>query len=146
MIHFTAAEKKVFAIVLVILAGASLAQWLNPGKNKPVDWDYSKEDSIFSRRSHQVFEAPADTGSSADSAGSRVHAQNQNSKNKVIIDINSAAVPEFTKLPRIGPAIAGRIVEYRNANGPFKKKEDIMKVKGIGPKTFEKIAPLIKIE
>ena len=53
------------------------------------------------------------------------------------IDINTASVKDLTQLHRIGPALAERIVEYRENYGPFEKPEDIMKVKGIGVKTFE---------
>jgi len=53
------------------------------------------------------------------------------------ININEASVVELTQLKRIGPKIAKRIVEYRENYGPFVLPEDIMKVKGIGPKTFK---------
>ena len=53
------------------------------------------------------------------------------------ININTATVDELAQLKRVGPAYAARIVEYREANGPFEKAEDIMKVRGIGPKTWE---------
>ncbi|RLB28420.1 MAG: helix-hairpin-helix domain-containing protein [Deltaproteobacteria bacterium] len=53
------------------------------------------------------------------------------------ININEASVVELTQLKRIGPKIAQRIVEYRENYGPFELPEDIMKVKGIGPKTFK---------
>lgn len=53
------------------------------------------------------------------------------------ININTATVEELVKLDRIGPAYAERIVQYREDNGPFQAPEDIMKVKGIGRKTFE---------
>jgi competence protein ComEA helix-hairpin-helix repeat region len=55
------------------------------------------------------------------------------------IDINTAGVEELIKLEKIGPAIAERIIEYRAANGPFKKIEDLTNVKGIGEKTVELI-------
>jgi len=48
-------------------------------------------------------------------------------------------------LPGIGPAIAQRIVEYREANGDFATIEEIMEVKGIGPATFEEIKELITV-
>lgn len=53
-----------------------------------------------------------------------------------VIDINAASVQELDELPGIGPAIAGRIVEYREKNGPFSKIEDLMEVRGIGEKKF----------
>ncbi|MEJ2077883.1 MAG: helix-hairpin-helix domain-containing protein [Acidobacteriota bacterium] len=53
-----------------------------------------------------------------------------------VIDINAASVQELDELPGIGPAIAARIVEYREKNGPFSKIEDLMEVRGIGEKKF----------
>jgi competence protein ComEA len=53
------------------------------------------------------------------------------------VNINSATVEEIAKLEKIGPKYAQRIVQYRKDHGPFEKPEDITKVKGIGPKTFE---------
>lgn len=55
------------------------------------------------------------------------------------ININTAPVDQLQDLPGIGPEIAQRIVEFRKTVGPFKTVEDIMKVKGIGEKRFEKI-------
>ena len=56
---------------------------------------------------------------------------------QVKININKASVEELSTLKRIGPSYAQRIVDYRKQNGPFEKPEDIMKVRGIGVKTFE---------
>jgi len=53
------------------------------------------------------------------------------------ININTAPVEELVKLDRIGSKYAERIVQYREANGPFVKVEDIVMVKGIGPKTLD---------
>lgn len=61
------------------------------------------------------------------------------------ININTASAEELSTLPGIGPAIAGRIVEYRNANGGFRTIEDIKQVKGIGDATFERIKDLITV-
>ncbi len=58
-----------------------------------------------------------------------------------LIDINRATAKEFERLPGIGPQIAGRIVAYREQNGAFKRIEDITKVRGIGPKTLERLRP-----
>lgn len=55
------------------------------------------------------------------------------------VDINTAGVEEFTQLAGIGASKAQAIVEYREANGPFARVDDLVNVKGIGEKTLEKI-------
>lgn len=59
------------------------------------------------------------------------------------LNINTATAGELQKLPGIGAATATRIVEYRQKNGPFKKVEELMNVRGIGEKSFLKLKPLI---
>jgi len=54
-----------------------------------------------------------------------------------MININTATAEEFTQIKGIGPKLAEKIVEYRKANGAFKKAEDIVNVPGIGPKLWE---------
>lgn len=56
-----------------------------------------------------------------------------------VVNINTASVDELMLLPDIGRVKAEKIVSYRKAN-PFSKIDDIVNVKGIGPKTFRKIA------
>jgi competence protein ComEA len=53
------------------------------------------------------------------------------------VNINQASVEEIAVLKNVGPKYAERIVQYRQTNGPFKSPEGLMKVKGIGSKTFE---------
>ena len=53
------------------------------------------------------------------------------------VNINQASVEEIAQLDRIGPKYAERIVQYRQKNGPFKRPEDILMVRGIGTKTWE---------
>ena len=53
------------------------------------------------------------------------------------ININKASAVTLTQLKRIGPKLSERIVEYREKHGPFERPEDIVQVRGIGPKTFE---------
>jgi len=61
------------------------------------------------------------------------------------ININKASVSELTQLKRVGLKYAERIVEFRDKNGPFKKPEDIMRVRGIGFKTWELNKDLIVV-
>jgi competence ComEA-like helix-hairpin-helix protein len=58
--------------------------------------------------------------------------------------INTATAADFESLPGIGPALAGRIIAYREEHGPFASVEDLMNVKGIGPKLMERIRPHVQ--
>ncbi len=73
------------------------------------------------------------------------YAQNQPKSGPAKVNINTASAAELQNLPRIGPKVAQRIVDYRTQNGPFKKIEDIMKVRGIGEKVFNQIKDLITV-
>ena len=55
------------------------------------------------------------------------------------LDVDRASVPEWIRLPGIGPSLAARIVADREARGPFGAPEGLLRVPGIGPKTLEKI-------
>jgi competence protein ComEA len=61
------------------------------------------------------------------------------------INLNTATADQLEALPGIGPATATRILEYRQKNGPFKKIEDLMNIKGIGEKSFLKLKPLVSV-
>lgn len=62
-----------------------------------------------------------------------------------LININTATQEELETLPRIGPALAQRIIEYREANGPFQTIEALDNVSGIGESTLEQLRPLITV-
>lgn len=62
------------------------------------------------------------------------------------VDLNAATYKELVRLPGIGPVLAQRIIDFRAANGAFKRLQDLRKVKGIGAKTYEKLAPLLMVQ
>jgi len=56
------------------------------------------------------------------------------------VSLNEASLAELESLPGIGPELARRIVEHR----PYQRVEDLLKVPGIGPKTLERLRPLVR--
>jgi competence protein ComEA len=62
------------------------------------------------------------------------------------IDINKATLNDLQKLPGIGPGLAKQIVAYREKNGPFKRVEDLMVIKGMGFKKWKEIRPYVRVQ
>ncbi len=62
------------------------------------------------------------------------------------VNINTASAQQLQLLPRVGPALAQRIVDFRTANGEFKSAEELTRVKGIGEKTFALLQPYIALK
>ena len=61
------------------------------------------------------------------------------------ININTSRADQLQMLPGIGATLAGRIVDYRQQNGPFKALEDIQEVDGLTAKRFGRIKELIEL-
>jgi protein Tex len=65
--------------------------------------------------------------------------------NRVGVDLNTASVPLLTYVAGIGPKLAEKIVAYRDEHGPFKNRQALRKVAGLGPKAFEQAAGFLRI-
>jgi len=63
-----------------------------------------------------------------------------------VVNINTATEQELTRLPGIGPSRAKAILELRGRLGRFKQAEDLMRVRGIGRKTFRMLSPMLALE
>ena len=62
---------------------------------------------------------------------------------RYLVDINKAEWPELAELPDIGETMARRIVDSRQAVGAFRDHDDLRRVRGIGPRTLEKMKPFL---
>ena len=61
------------------------------------------------------------------------------------VNLNTADQAALDTLPGVGPAIAGRIIEWRDANGRFASVDDLLSVSGIGPKMLESLRDLVTV-
>lgn len=65
--------------------------------------------------------------------------------NNVGVEVNSASVELLTYVSGVGPMLAANIVEYRNQNGPFSSRKQLLKVARLGPKAFEQCAGFLRV-
>ena len=77
-------------------------------------------------------EAGEGTGGGTASAGGKVN-------------LNAASIEELDALPKVGPVLAQRIVDWRKEHGPFKSVEELDAVDGVGPKMLETLLPLVGV-
>ena len=61
------------------------------------------------------------------------------------VDLNSASEDQLQEVPGIGPSLAKKIVDFRKENGPFKSVDDLLKVRGVGEKSLEKLRPHLTV-
>lgn len=78
-------------------------------------------------------------------SSSKWSASTLSSQPQQIININTANIAELDQLPGVGPSTAQKIIDYRSQIGQFTSIDQILEVKGIGPKKLEKIAPYIRL-
>ena len=62
-----------------------------------------------------------------------------------VVNINTATVEQLQLLPGVGPALAERIVAFRESNGPFQSTDELQAVKGIGEKALVRLGPYLEV-
>lgn len=142
--------------LLVALAGAGLLGWSVWSGSRPVEGlqrggaEWLVPESRMSAaageaRAPEPAAGPAAPGppASAGDADAGVVRPARENEPALLIDVNIATAAQLDLLPEIGPVMAQRIVDDRASNGPFLAPEDLMRVRGIGEKTVEKIRGLI---
>ncbi len=84
-------------------------------------------------------------GTAAAQSSSRPGTTKETSAVEAQVNLNTATLTQLETLPGVGPAMAQRIVEYRQKNGGFKKIEELMNVRGIGEASFLKLKALVNV-
>src|SRR5207253_8743413 len=79
-------------------------------------------------------------------AGSRGGTQSTDREPGLLLDLNEATRAELLQLPGIGPGLADRILAYRKAHGPFRRAEELRKVPGIGPATWQRLRDFVFVD
>jgi comEA protein len=132
------------------------------GWKQPYEYDYSELDKGFESRIKSSFDElkqmqpdsqqqhrADELKALADSLGLQMDLQESKQQDLppgVTVNINTSLTGDLVKLPGVGEVMAERIIEYREQNGKFMKPEDLMKVKGIGEKKFEKLKEHISVK
>lgn len=62
-----------------------------------------------------------------------------------LLDLNTATNEQLEELPGVGPVLAADIIEWRQENGPFTEVSQLQEVTGIGPRTYERLSPLVTV-
>ena len=134
MIVLTPAERRAVLLIVGLLAAGALADLWEARRNP---------EPRPSPRVPERAEAAADS-SVSDSAGDAPPAAPGPHRPRV--DVNRATLEDLDALPGVGPVLAGRILEHRALHGPFRDPRDLRAVRGIGPRLYERLRPLVTAE
>ena len=142
---FTAAERRLLALLVVFLG----LGYLLTGVRHCGGFD-SARDARAAAAAGDSAPAPA-CSASVESVRARIADSSGIAPPAVdafaggFLDLNAADSTDLLTLPGVGPAIAGRILAYRRAHGPFTRVEELRGVKGIGPKRLERLRSLVAV-
>ena len=146
MTLLTKQEKWVFVFLCTILVSGYLIQYM---KQRNMDDPLH----IISKTEKEEFKQAAIHAYSSqgiqDNETHNIAAGDATEKNikdgEELVNINTAVKQELMALPKIGPVTAERIIRFRDDFGPFQSIDDLAKIKGIGPKTLERLKTRIII-
>ncbi|MFQ5630388.1 MAG: ComEA family DNA-binding protein [bacterium] len=136
MQSFSQLQIKTLALLLgVLIIGVGVKYWQHSRPLPEVNPELKKR-----------FVAISDSLNFAESSQENLKAAKVTSIQNAKININTATIAELQLLPGIGPVLGERMIKFRNERGSFRRIEDLLKVKGIGRNTLEKLSELITLD
>jgi comEA protein len=150
-IGITGKELKLLLFLLLVLFIGLLIQSIKAAYPKYEKFDYASVDSMFVNLENIQDSADIKFMDKPDTAivAELINREKREDKSSLLangkININTAGITELKMLPGIGEKTAGSIIAYRNQLGSFKSADELMNVKGIGQKKFDKIKSLITL-
>ena len=144
--NFTRQQIQAIWFIIGLLAIATAYHYISFYLFPPAAPDFQTMDQNFIQLRDSILNQniPDSTDQPKNNEMEKVHLTSN--RNEKVININTAGINELTTLPRIGPKIAQRIIDYREKNGPFRDPKDLLNVRGIGKKTFENLQAKITVE
>jgi competence protein ComEA len=158
-LNFTKKELAVIGFLFITFAAGLILKY--SGWKTPGDFNYTESDRQFDQQVKLSFEELEKSRMNNEQmqrteriknfADSLITQKDSPKEKKSLlpgrkININTALAGDLQLLPGIGEVTAERIIEYRELKGPFRKAEDLKKVKGIGDKKFEQLQQYITTE
>ncbi len=132
--------------VVALPPGSLVADALDAVGGASADADLSQLNLAAPLRDHQHVQVPRLSARALPVTPAARDAEHEpNEVRGDLININTATPAELESLPGIGPTRAEEIIAFRETYGPFESVVDVMKVPGIGPATYERLAPLITV-
>ena len=134
-------------LVLIAVIGVGTIIRSFSSRETQIDQEhYATLDAAFTESAQRVIEATPEEAVETEEVRSEQRTRRTPQRlPPVRLDPNTASGALLQRLPGIGPALAGRVIDYRTMHGPFSRPQDLMRVSGIGPRIFERISPYIVI-
>lgn len=157
-------ERIAISTLLILLVMVSVALTFIESAADYSEEEYAELEEIFKEKSEQIeleeelimarYEPTRDLPASMSVGDEEISEPNppdttdeedESEQATETININTATNERLQELPGVGPTYAGRIINWREENGPFTSKDQLLEIKGIGDKRLARIKPLITI-